>query len=56
MFTVWKFTSLLTGEQAISVRAAQPDDLQYNFAHQRILWRGVAASKQDALALAARAA
>jgi hypothetical protein len=48
-YTVWRFTSLMTGETVIVARSSEPDDHAYDFAHQRILWRGLAYGKQAAL-------
>jgi hypothetical protein len=48
-YTVWQFTSTISGETVIKVRVSEPDDQRYDFPHQRILWRGIAATPRAAL-------
>lgn len=48
-YTVWRFTSISTGETLVKVQVSEPDDLRYDFPHQKILWRGMAATPKAAL-------
>lgn len=48
-FTVWYFKSVSGKETATVVRRSEPDDLQYQHEYQKVLWRGQAFNKEDAL-------
>ena len=52
-FTVWRFESPTSGEVVVVVRTTKVDDMQYQHLYQRILWRGWATSKAEALSKAA---
>lgn len=54
-YTVWKFTSPMSGETKTVVRVSEVDDMRYDFAHQRVLWRGMANSPSHALECLAQA-
>lgn len=52
-FTVWRFESPITGDSNIVARNAEPNDRHLQHEYQRILWQGLANSKEHAKILAA---
>lgn len=48
-YTVWLVSSPMTGERRLIVRLYQVDDLHYEHPFQRIMFRGPAQNRQDAL-------
>lgn len=53
-FTVWEFRNSAGDSPTIAVRAAEPNDLQCQHYYQRVIWRGMARSKEEARNLAAK--
>jgi hypothetical protein len=50
-YTVWRFT-FVGGEHVVSVRASEQTDMADQNKSQKVLWRGLALSKQQALEIA----
>lgn len=48
-YTVWRFLSPSSGEVAISAKVSHPGDTRYQHEYQRVLWVGMADSRDAAV-------